>query len=53
MNILKKLQVTSKRSPCDGLQVGCLFIKDNKMIISQGYDGFLPGCEHISKNKMQ
>lgn len=42
------VQVTAKRSPCDRLQVGCLFVKDNR-IVSQGYNGFLPGCEHISK----
>jgi dCMP deaminase len=41
------VQVTSKRSPCQRLQVGCLFVKDNR-IISQGYNGFLPGCEHTS-----
>ena len=41
------VQITSKRSPCDRLHVGCLFVKDNR-IISQGYNGFLPGCEHKS-----
>ena len=41
------VQVTSKRSPCDRLKVGCLLVKDNR-IISQGYNGFLPGCEHKS-----
>lgn len=39
--------ITSKRSPCERLQVGCLLIKDNR-IISQGYNGFLPGCPHES-----
>ena len=29
------------------LQVGCLLVKDNR-IISQGYNGFLPGCPHKS-----
>lgn len=42
------VQVTAKRSPCERLQVGCLFVKENR-IVSQGYNGFLPGCEHISK----
>ncbi len=42
------VQVTANRSPCERLQVGCLFVKDNR-IVSQGYNGFLPGCEHISK----
>ena len=41
------VQVTSKRSPCKRLQVGCLLVKDNR-IISQGYNGFLPGCCHKS-----
>ena len=41
------VQVTSKRSPCERLQVGCLLVKDNR-IISQGYNGFLPGCTHKS-----
>ncbi len=41
------VQVTAKRSPCDRLHVGCLFVKDNR-IVSQGYNGFLPGCEHQS-----
>ena len=41
------VQVTAKRSPCERLQVGCLLVKDNR-IISQGYNGFLPGCEHQS-----
>ena len=39
--------VTRKRSACERLQVGCLLVKDNR-IISQGYNGFLPGCPHQS-----
>lgn len=39
--------VTAKRSPCHRLQVGCLLVKNNR-IISQGYNGFLPGAEHKS-----
>jgi dCMP deaminase len=38
---------TSRRSPCHRLQVGCILVKDNR-IISQGYNGFLPGCPHRS-----
>jgi dCMP deaminase len=38
---------TSERSPCERLQVGCLLVKDNR-IVSQGYNGFLPGCPHES-----
>jgi dCMP deaminase len=41
------VQVTATRSSCTRLQVGCLLVKDNR-IISQGYNGFLPGCEHHS-----
>ena len=41
------VQVTSKRSPCHRLKVGCLLVKNNR-IISQGYNGFLPGCIHKS-----
>ena len=40
-------EVTAKRSPCERLQVGCILVKDNR-IISQGYNGFLPGCPHQS-----
>ena len=43
----KIVEETSTRSPCERLHVGCLLIKDNR-IISQGYNGFLPGCEHKS-----
>ena len=39
--------VTKKRSPCERLQVGCIIVKDNR-IIAQGYNGFLPGCPHES-----
>ncbi len=41
------VQVTATRSPCQRLQVGCLFVSDNR-IVSQGYNGFLPGCSHVS-----
>jgi len=41
------VRVTAKRSPCDRLKVGCLLVKDNR-IISQGYNGFLPDCPHKS-----
>ena len=40
-------QVTSERSPCERLKVGCVLVKDNR-IVSQGYNGFLPGCPHTS-----
>ena len=38
---------TAKRSPCERLKVGCLLVKNNR-IISQGYNGFLPDCPHKS-----
>ena len=37
--------VTAKRSACHRLHVGCLLVKDNR-IISQGYNGYLPGAPH-------
>ena len=40
--------VTSSRSSCERLQVGCALVINNR-IISQGYNGFLPGCPHISQ----
>ena len=44
----KIVLATRDRSACERLQVGCLLVKDNR-IVSQGYNGFLPGCPHISK----
>jgi len=38
---------TKERSPCERLQVGCIIVKNNR-IVSQGYNGFLPGCPHTS-----
>ena len=37
--------VTAKRSACKRLHVGCLLVKDNR-IIAQGYNGYLEGCPH-------
>lgn len=39
--------ITAKRSSCSRLNVGCLLVKDNR-IISQGYNGHLPGLPHES-----
>ena len=39
------VNLTAERSVCPRLQVGCLLIKDNR-IISQGYNGYLSGCPH-------
>ena len=44
----KIVLATRERSACERLQVGCLLVKDNR-IVSQGYNGFLPGCPHVSK----
>jgi dCMP deaminase len=41
------VQATATRSPCERLQVGALLVTDNR-IISQGYNGYLPGCAHTS-----
>lgn len=41
------VMITAKRSPCERLNVGCLLVKNNR-IVSQGYNGFLPGVEHKS-----
>ena len=38
---------TKRRSPCERLQVGCLIVKDNR-IIAQGYNGFISGFPHKS-----
>ena len=43
----KIVQVTSERSPCERLQVGCVLVLDNR-IVSQGYNGFISGCPHNS-----
>lgn len=37
--------ITAKRSSCERLNVGCLFVKDNR-IIAQGYNGYISGCPH-------
>ena len=41
----KIVKATRERSSCERLKVGCLLIRENR-IISQGYNGFLPGCVH-------
>lgn len=41
------VQVAASRSSCERLKVGCLLVRDNR-IISMGYNGFLPGTEHRS-----
>lgn len=39
--------LTSARSSCSRLNVGCVITKDNK-ILATGYNGFLAGAEHKS-----
>ena len=41
------VKLSAERSPCERLKVGCLLVKNNR-IISQGYNGFLPNCPHKS-----
>jgi len=43
----KIVRATKDRSACERLHVGCLLVKQNR-IVSQGYNGFLPGCPHES-----
>ena len=45
-NYYKQLvEITATRSACKKLHVGCILVKDNR-IISQGYNGYLPGAPH-------
>ena len=39
------VNLTASRSSCERLQVGCIFVKDNR-IVAQGYNGYIAGCEH-------
>ncbi len=41
------VQLVAKRSPCERLHVGCVLVKDNR-VIATGYNGFLPGSPHVS-----
>ena len=40
--------LASCRSPCDRLHVGCIIVKDNRLI-SMGYNGFISGAPHTSR----
>lgn len=42
---LQHAALASTRSACMKQQVGCVLVKDNR-VVSQGYNGYLPGCEH-------
>ena len=39
------VNLTATRSSCERLNVGCIFVKENR-IIAQGYNGYIAGCEH-------
>ena len=39
--------LASCRSPCERLHVGCVIVKDNR-VISTGYNGFISGAPHES-----
>jgi dCMP deaminase len=41
----KLVEITATRSACKKLHVGCIIVKDNR-IISQGYNGYLAGAQH-------
>lgn len=44
---MKIAELTSVRSSCNRLQVGCVIVNDNRSI-SMGYNGFLAGADHKS-----
>ena len=44
---MKAATLASVRSPCERLKVGCVLVKNNRLI-SMGYNGFLAGTEHKS-----
>ena len=39
--------LSSMRSSCNRLKVGCVLVKNNR-VIGMGYNGFLPGADHVS-----
>eukprot|EP00633_Aureoumbra_lagunensis_P001143 CAMPEP_0197290562 /NCGR_PEP_ID=MMETSP0890-20130614/7748_1 /TAXON_ID=44058 ORGANISM="Aureoumbra lagunensis, Strain CCMP1510" /NCGR_SAMPLE_ID=MMETSP0890 /ASSEMBLY_ACC=CAM_ASM_000533 /LENGTH=170 /DNA_ID=CAMNT_0042762599 /DNA_START=25 /DNA_END=537 /DNA_ORIENTATION=- len=39
--------LASARSPCERLHVGCVIVKDNR-VLSMGYNGFFAGAPHTS-----
>tara|TARA_Y100000389_G_C17448560_1_gene513181 strand:- start:467 stop:874 length:408 start_codon:yes stop_codon:yes gene_type:complete len=39
--------LTARRSPCHRLKVGCVLVRENR-IIAQGYNGFIRGAPHES-----
>jgi dCMP deaminase len=43
-------ELISRRSSCHKLHVGCVLVKD-KRIIATGYNGHIPGQDHVSISK--
>ena len=41
------IKITATRSSCKKLHVGCMLVKDNR-IVAQGYNGHISGCKHES-----
>lgn len=41
------IKITATRSSCNKLHVGCMLVKDNR-IVAQGYNGHIAGCDHQS-----
>ena len=41
---MKAATLASIRSPCERLKVGCVLVKNNRLL-RMGYNGFLVGCE--------
>jgi dCMP deaminase len=44
---MQTAELASVRSPCERLKVGCVLVKNNRLI-SMGYNGFLAGTDHQS-----
>ena len=44
---MQTAELASIRSPCERLKVGCVLVKNNRLI-SMGYNGFLAGTDHKS-----
>ena len=44
------IKITATRSSCQKLKVGCMLVKDNR-IIAQGYNGHIAGCKHESHSR--
>lgn len=44
---MQTAELASIRSPCERLKVGCVLVKNNRLI-SMGYNGFLAGSDHKS-----